>query len=153
MAEFSTAIDIDAPPDLVFSYLVSAERMVAWMGQQADLEPRPGGGFAVDINDASFRGQYVHVDPPRRVVVSWGLAGSADFPPGCSQVEFTLTPTTTGTSLQVVHTGLPDTHARGHAAGWRHYLSRLQLAALGTDPGIDTFTPPRAAHEQWRTST
>jgi uncharacterized protein YndB with AHSA1/START domain len=89
------------------------------------------------------RGQYIEVDPPRRLVVSWGIAGSDDFPPGSSQVEFTLTATSNGTALRLVHVGLPDTYEQGHAAGWRHYFARLQVAALGSDPGADMFVPPQ----------
>jgi uncharacterized protein YndB with AHSA1/START domain len=140
MAEFSTSIAIEAPPEVVFAHLVTAERMVAWMGQHAELQPNPGGGFAVDINGVLVRGEYLEVDPPHRVVVSWGMAGSEDLPPGSSRVEFTLTPTANGTALDLVHTGLPDSRANGHARGWTNYLGRLVLAARGTDPGPDDWT-------------
>src|SRR5205807_25791 len=115
MVDFSTSIDIDAPPEVVFAHLVDAARMVSWMGEHAELHPVPGGGFAVDINGVPFRGEYLEVDPPRRVVVSWGMAGSADLPPGSSRVEFTLTATASGTALSLAHTGLPETRARTHA--------------------------------------
>jgi uncharacterized protein YndB with AHSA1/START domain len=141
MAEFSTSIDIDAPPEVVFAHLISGERILAWMGERAELDPVPGGRFAVDIKGVPFRGEYLEIDPPHRVVVSWGIAGSDDFPPGVSRVEFTLTPTPDGTALRLVHTGLPETHARGHAAGWANYLGRLQFTAGGSDPGVDTWSP------------
>ena len=99
MAEFATSIDIEAPPDIIFAHLTDPRRMVAWMGQHADLEPVPGGTFAVDVQGTPFRGQYLEIDPPRPVLVSWGLAGSDDFPPGISREEFTLTPIPSGTSL------------------------------------------------------
>src|SRR5438270_6906951 len=116
MAEFSTSIEIEAPPDVVFAHLVTPERMVSWMGQHAELEPVPGGGFAVDINGVLFRGQYLEVDPPHRVVVSWGIAGSDDFPAGSSRVEFTLTPVSVGTAVHLRHVGLPEARARTHAS-------------------------------------
>jgi uncharacterized protein YndB with AHSA1/START domain len=140
MADYATSIAIEAPPEVVFAHLVTEEGMVAWMGQHAQLQPRPGGGFAVDINGVLVRGEYLEVDPPRRVVVSWGMDGSEDLPPGSSRVEFTLTPTASGTALELVHTGLPDSRAKGHALGWANYLGRLQLAARGIDPGLDTWT-------------
>src|SRR5437016_9784802 len=130
MAEFSTSIEIEAPPEVVFAHLVTPERMVSWMGQHAELDPVPGGGFAVDINGALVRGEYLEVDPPHRVVVSWGMAGTEDLPPGSSRVEFTLTRTTAGTSLTLSHTGLPDTRARTHATGWANYLARLGSASI-----------------------
>src|ERR1700694_2910493 len=140
MADCSTSSEIEARPDVVFAHLVAAERMVSWMGQHAELRPVPGGEFAVDINGVLIRGEYLEVDPPHRVVVSWGMAGSADLPPGSSRVEFILTPTANGTALDLLHTGLPDSRAQGHAKGWANYLGRLLLAARGTDPGADTWT-------------
>jgi uncharacterized protein YndB with AHSA1/START domain len=141
MVDFSTSIVIDAPPEVVFAHLIDAERMVTWMGERADLQPLPGGRFAVDINGVPFRGEYLEVDPPHRVVVSWGMAGSADLPPGSSRVEFTLTATLTGTALSLNHTGLPDTRAQTHGSGWRHYLGRLRTAAGGGEPGADNWRP------------
>jgi len=146
VAEFSTSIEIEAPPELVFEHLTRAERMVSWMGQHAHLQPVPGGEFAVDINGHLIRGEYLEVDPPNRVVVSWGMAGTEDLPPGSSRVEFTLSPTTTGTRLNLSHTGLPETRAGGHSAGWGNYLSRLQTAASGRDPGPDTWIPVTSAN-------
>jgi uncharacterized protein YndB with AHSA1/START domain len=137
--EFSTSIDIEAPPELVFAHLVDPRRMVAWMGQHAELEPEPGGRFAVDIDGVLVRGEYLEVDPPCRVLVSWGMAGTADLPPGSSRVEFSLVPTARGTRLTLVHRDLPDTRMRTHARGWDHYLDRLRVAAGGADPGRDTF--------------
>jgi uncharacterized protein YndB with AHSA1/START domain len=139
--DFSTSIDIEAPPEVVFAHLVTAEGMASWMGQHAELRPVPGGEFAVDVNGYLIRGEYVEVDPPRRVVVSWGMAGTEDLPAGSSRVEFTLKPTATGTSLKLVHSGLPDTRARTHAAGWANYLPRLRAAANGIDPGPDNWVP------------
>ena len=145
MAEYATSIDIEAPPEVVFAHLVTPERMVAWLGQRATLDPVPGGAFAVDVNGTPFRGEYLEVEPPKRVVVSWGLAGSDDFPIGSSRVEFTLVATDTGTTLRLLHTALPDTRLRSHSAGWTHYLARLDLAATGRDPGVDMFVPPTAS--------
>jgi len=142
MAEFSTSIDIEAPPEIVFAHLTTAEGMVAWMGQYADLNPTPGGAFTVDINGVPVRGEYVEVEAPRRVVVSWGMAGSADLPPGASRVEFTLTATATGTRLDLVHSGLPGILADRHATGWAHFLARLAVAATGADPTPDPWALP-----------
>lgn len=141
MPEFETSIDIEAPVDIVFEHLVRANRMTTWMGQHAQLRPEPGGEFAVDVNGYLIRGEYLEVEPPHRVVVSWGMAGVEDLPPGSSRVEFTLTATATGTNLSLRHTGLPETRAKTHATGWANYLDRLNLAARGIDAGADNWTP------------
>lgn len=135
MAEFATSIDIEAPPEVVFEHLTTEAGLLAWMGEHAELQPAPGGTFAVDIRGTPIRGRYLEIDAPRRLVVSWGIAGSGDLPPGASRVEFTLTSHDWGTRLELCHTGLPDT--AGWARGWTHYLGRLRVRAKGDDPGPD----------------
>ena len=83
---FETTVDLNAPVQEVFRHLTDPVAMVRWMGQHATLEPAPGGAFEVDINGVPVRGRYLEVDPPRRVVVSWGLAGSDGLPPGATRV-------------------------------------------------------------------
>jgi uncharacterized protein YndB with AHSA1/START domain len=141
MPEFATSIDIDAAPEFVFRFLTTNDGMTAWMGQWADLDPTPGGGFAVDIFGHPVRGKYLEVDPPRRVVVSWGYAGSEDLPPGASTVAFTLTPIETGTRVDLLHSDLPGSELPGHAEGWVYFAARLAIAGAGTDPGPHTWTP------------
>ena len=93
---YATEVDLPAPPEEVFRHLTDPAAMIRWMGQHATLEPMPGGAFEVDINGVPVRGRYLEVDPPRRVLVSWGVAGNGDMPPGATEVEFTLTPIPAG---------------------------------------------------------
>jgi len=131
----------------VFRHLTDPAAMTRWMGQHATLDPTPGGTFNVDINGVPVRGRYLSIDPPRRVVLTWGVAGSTDLPPGSTEVEFTLVPTSAGTRLRLVHRNLPDTQAPAHQVGWTHFLGRLVLTAAGHDPGPDQWqddaTPSR----------
>ncbi|MBD5784891.1 SRPBCC domain-containing protein [Cellulosimicrobium terreum] len=141
MAEYVTSIEIEAPPEVVFEYLTTDAGMTAWMGQHAGLDPRPGGAFAVDIAGYAIRGEYLHVEPPTRVVVSWGMAGSPELPAGASTVEFRLTAVGRGTHVELTHSGLPDTALAGHQDGWEHFVPRLRTAASGGDPGPDHWHP------------
>lgn len=141
MAEYRTSIDIEAPPERVFDFLVTDAGMTAWMGQWASLDPVPGGQFAVDIAGYPARGTFLEVDPPRRVTVSWGFAGNESLPPGSSTVSFDLTPISAGTRVDVVHTDLPESDVSGHAAGWDHFLPRLIQAVAGVQLAPDTWTP------------
>ena len=141
VAEYTSSIEIDAPPATVFDYLTTEAGMTAWMGQYAELDPRPGGGFAVDIAGYAIRGRYLHVEPPTRVVVSWGVSGSADLPAGASTVEFTLIAIERGTRVDLIHSGLPETEVEGHADGWEHFLPRLRIAAPGGNAGPDHWWP------------
>ena len=141
MAEHRSSVDIEAPPERVFDFLTTDAGMTSWMGQWASLDPVVGGQFAVDIAGYPARGMFLEVDPPRRVTVSWGFAGSETLPPGASTVSFELTATSVGTRVEVVHTDLPEDDVPGHAAGWSHFLPRLTRAAAGERLPPDTWTP------------
>ncbi|WP_223693134.1 SRPBCC family protein [Leifsonia poae] len=141
MAEFQASITIDATPEHVFDYLVTSEGMTTWMGEHAVLDPRPGGVFHVDIAGSPIRGRFVEIVRPLYVVVSWGVAGSAELPVGSSQVRFDLTATPQGTRVDLIHSGLPEVRLAGHEHGWRHFLPRLQLVAEGAIAPVDTWRP------------
>jgi uncharacterized protein YndB with AHSA1/START domain len=68
-------VPIAAPPAEVFAYLTDPARYVRWTGAIAVLDARPGGRYEVVMRD-SFRaaGTYAEVDPPHRVVFTWGFA-------------------------------------------------------------------------------
>ena len=136
---FRTSVEIAAAPETVFPYLTRPEAIVRWMGDYAVLDPRADGEFTLDINGIPVRGRYLEVDPPHRLVISWGHAGSALLPPGSSTVEITLSPIPTGTLVSLEHRDLPPEEADKHAVGWPHFLARLAIAATGSDPGLDPF--------------
>jgi uncharacterized protein YndB with AHSA1/START domain len=124
---------IAARPEIVFAHLVDPARMVRWMGATADLDPRPGGIFRVDYNGSDIAaGTFVEVDPPRRVVFTWGWEAPGDpVPPGASTVEVTLAADGDGTLLRLRHAGLPADSIAGHAEGWDQFLPDLVTAAEG----------------------
>jgi uncharacterized protein YndB with AHSA1/START domain len=131
-------VRIEAPPETVFEFFVDPEKYVRWKGRMAWLDPRPGGEYRVAINDkAVAKGEFVVIDPPRRVVFTWGWEGTDATPPGSSTVEVTLEPDGDATILRLVHRGLTPSEVAQHAHGWDHYLGRLEVAGPGGDPGPD----------------
>ena len=130
---YRDSIHIAAEPEAVFDYFTSATALTRWMGDRAVTDPRPGGQFTIFFGDRRVQGRYLELDRPRRLVISWGRAGSASFPPGTSVLEVILTRHDGGTLVAITHSGLPDTERPRHALGWRHYLARLSLAATGGD--------------------
>ncbi|HEV2012954.1 MAG TPA: SRPBCC family protein [Candidatus Dormibacteraeota bacterium] len=124
---------IDAPPEIVFAYLTDSRRFVRWMGVGAELDPRPGGRYRIDVDGEHIAsGEYQEVDPPHRLVMSWGWEGHPTVPPGSTTVEITLTPERGATVLHLRHLGLPDEgERRQHTEGWNLYASQLaEVAAL-----------------------
>lgn len=129
-----------APMETVFAYFTDSARYTAWMGVEAELEARPGGIYRVRVPQGHYAvGEFVEVEPPSRVVFTWGWEGDPEVPPGSSTVTVTLTPDGEGTRVRLVHSGLPDPASMAlHTEGWDRYLDRLVLAAGGTDPGPDS---------------
>ena len=137
-------IRIAASPETVFDYFVDPDKMVEWKGRKAELDPRPGGLYRVDISDqAVARGEYLEIDAPSRVVFTWGWEGTSNpVPPGSSRVEISLQPDGDGTLVRLRHLDLPEAEREIHGHGWDHYLSRLAQAAEGKDPGSDPHATP-----------
>jgi uncharacterized protein YndB with AHSA1/START domain len=140
-------VEVAAAPETVYEFFVDPDRMIQWMGRKAELEPRPGGKFRVDLNGRHVsRGEYVELDPPHRVVFSFGWEGGTSIvEPGASTVEVTLTPQGDGTLVRLVHGDLPEDSRGSHGHGWEHYMQRLGVAASGGDPGPDPWADPEAA--------
>lgn len=121
---------IDAAPDRVFAFFCDPERLTRWLGDEAVLEPEPGGRFAVDFHGrGQVRGSYVAVEPPERVVFTWGHAGSEQLPPGTSRVEVLLAGDRGGTTVTLRHHDLPASELDSHRRGWTDKLAALVEAA------------------------
>jgi uncharacterized protein YndB with AHSA1/START domain len=139
-------VEIAAAPETVWEFLVDPAKTALWMGQGASFDVRPGGAWEIAVlpgNTAS--GTFVEVDPPHRLVYTFGWLPSADgrldlVPPGSSRIEIELTPAGDGTTLRFLHRDLATSEwAASHAHGWDHYLGRLAIAAAGGDAGRDPW--------------
>lgn len=142
LADVSTGIilaevEIAAPPERVFTAL-SSEEVTSWWGDDgtyrttgwtADL--RVGGawkasGVGVDGRTFCVEGEYLVVEPPRKIVQTW----RPDWDGGrATTLTYSLVPTKTGTLLTVRHEGFAGDQAgscRSHADGWEMVLGWLQ---------------------------
>jgi uncharacterized protein YndB with AHSA1/START domain len=125
----STSVRIAAPPEVVFPYFTDPQLIVTWIGERADLDPRPGGGFALDFAGTAARGSYVVVEPPHRVIFTWGIPEDTTMPPGSSTVEVQFVADGDGTIVNLTHRDLPPDRDPTHREGWEHCLGVL-IAAL-----------------------
>jgi uncharacterized protein YndB with AHSA1/START domain len=143
-------VHIAARPAVVFAFFTDPAKMVRWKGLDAMLDPRPGGVYRVTVTPADIAvGEYLAVEPPHRLVFTWGWENSP-IPPGSTTVEVTLTPDGDGTLLRLRHSGLSSEAAREqHTSGWEHYLGRLVLAVVG-DAGPDPWAQAPPDHDSVR---
>ncbi|HVH52433.1 MAG TPA: SRPBCC family protein [Gaiellaceae bacterium] len=137
-------IAIAASPETVWELLVDPDEAIRWMGQKATFDVRPGGEYRVEVIPGNVaRGEFVEIDPPHRLVYTWGWESSnrgSSVAPGSTTIEFELTPDGDGTVLHFSHRDLPSAEAAtSHGHGWDHYLERLVAVAAGGDPGVDPW--------------
>jgi uncharacterized protein YndB with AHSA1/START domain len=130
---------IQARRETIFAFFTDPVLYRRWMGDRAELDPRPGGVYRIHVPGGRVaEGQFVALEPPRRIVFTWGWVGSDEVPPGSTTVDIDLLQDGDVTVVRLGHSGLPsDASREQHVLGWRHYLGRLAVASAGDDPGPD----------------
>lgn len=145
---FDKAVVVPLDPAATFALITQPDRLRRWLAVTARLELRAGGEYRWTVTPGHIAaGSVVDMEPGRRVVLSWGWT-DGDPEPGGSTVTMTLTPVDGGTEVRLVHNGLSDEQAVGHAEGWNHYLDRLVVAGTRGDAGADEWAAaPRQLDE------
>jgi uncharacterized protein YndB with AHSA1/START domain len=127
-------IQLTHPPERVWAALTTAEGLGTWFGNRAEVDLRVGGEAKLAwVSGDTATLTIVRLEPPRVFAYTWGLYGLPDNDPRRTQVEFTLEPTSTGTTLTVVETGfaqlqetdLHDKAYSGNIEGWTSELGEL----------------------------
>jgi uncharacterized protein YndB with AHSA1/START domain len=77
------------------------------------------------MGQTQVRGSYVAVDPPNRVVFTWGIPGNQQLPAGSSTVEIVLRPKGDATVVELTHRDLPVDRQADHGQGWTNLLGVL----------------------------
>jgi uncharacterized protein YndB with AHSA1/START domain len=134
-------VRVAASPETVFAYFTDPTRMVQWMGTEATLDPRPGGICRVNpAGHGAMLGEFVAVDPPHRIVFTWGWETEIfATPPQSTVVEVSLKPEGESTVVHLAHRRLQPQAVTFHRSGWEHYLPRLALVAAGVQAEVDPW--------------
>jgi uncharacterized protein YndB with AHSA1/START domain len=140
---------IDASPETVWEFLTDPEKIKRWKGVLVSFDASPGAAYRIEVIPSHIAaGEIVELDPPHRLVYTWGWEPGEGVPasvtPGSTTVEYELVPEGAGTRLKFTHRDLPNQEAAdSHATGWDHYLERLAVASAGGDPGPDPWLSER----------
>jgi uncharacterized protein YndB with AHSA1/START domain len=136
------SLHVAAQPETVFSYFTDPARYAQWMGDAAVLDPAPGGVYRVSMRDGvQATGEFLEVEPPHRLVFTWGWTHDPAVAPGSTRVVVTFHEEDGGTRVVLRHYDLPTDEQRDHHEdGWNLYLKRLAVRVAGGDPGPDPNT-------------
>ncbi len=132
-------IRITAPPEVVFEYFIDPAKVIRWMAQEAEVEPKVGSVYRLTIDGNVARGEVVQLEPPHRVAFTWGWEESGPVPSGSSTVVVDLEPDGEDTLVRLTHRGLPDDARELHAEGWSRFLPTLASVVSG-DRTVDPST-------------
>ena len=122
--QLDRTIAIGAPPASVFRYFTDSPRWAAWWGEGSTIDARPGGAVLIRYpGGVEVAGEVVEVNPPDRIVFSYGFVSGKPIPPGSSLVTIRLEPAGRGTRLHLVHQFAEAAVRDEHVQGWRYQLS------------------------------
>jgi uncharacterized protein YndB with AHSA1/START domain len=122
---------LQAPVGEVFRWWTEADRLREWMSPvgtaEAHVDLRVGGllrlvmrGDGIVIEHV---GEYIEIEPPRRLVFTWASAFTGAEP---SLITLELEPEgANATNLHLVHSRLPESIVTTHRQGWGAMLDRL----------------------------
>ena len=150
------SVDIGATVDTVFEYFTDSALWATWWGAGSSIDARPGGQMRIRHNNGvEVIGDVLEVDPPRRIVFTYGFAAGTQLPQaGGSQVTIALEPQGTSTRLHLRHAFAEVAARDPHVQGWRYQLSvfattiadRLHAGAGDTaDAWFAAWSDPEAA--------
>jgi uncharacterized protein YndB with AHSA1/START domain len=115
---------IAAPRDLVFRYFTDSERWARWWGKGSTIDPRPQGEVNIThANGVQMAGQVVEIDPPARIVFTYGYRSGTPIAAGGSLVTIRLDEHAEGTELNLSHAFADAARRDEHVQGWRYQLS------------------------------
>ncbi len=118
-------VDIGAPVDTVFAYFTDSSLWAAWWGPGSEIDATVGGRMTIRHNNGvEVAGEVLEVDPPTRIVFTYGYATSEQQPKvGGSQVTIALEPRGASTRLRLTHAFAEVAHRGAFVQGWRFQLS------------------------------
>jgi uncharacterized protein YndB with AHSA1/START domain len=123
---------LPAPVAEVFRWWTEADRLREWMSPigtvEAEVDLRVGGALRIvmrgDGRVIEHVGEYLEIDPPRRLVFTWVSPFTGAEP---SLVTLELEPEgEDATHLHLVHSRLLESAATSHQDGWGGMLDRLR---------------------------
>jgi uncharacterized protein YndB with AHSA1/START domain len=118
------SIIINASRDTVFAYFTDSTRWARWWGQGSTIDARAGGAVRiVHPGGVCVAGEILEINPPVRLVFTYGYESGTPIPVGASVVTIQLDDDTAGTRLNLSHVFSDEKVRDEMVQGWRFQLS------------------------------
>ena len=109
-----------------------------WTSPAVEIDLRPGGRYRLSMQDPSgvvrsVGGEYLEVDPPRRLVYTWAWESHGAENDAATLVTVEFSEVSPGeTAVTLTHTGFADGERRDlHREGWELCIANLATRVLG----------------------
>jgi uncharacterized protein YndB with AHSA1/START domain len=136
---------IHASPETVFRFFTDSARWAKWWGRGSTIDAQPGGKVYVrHPGTVEALGEVLEINPPERIVFSYGYATGKPIPPGGSRVTIRLESVPHGTRLHLLHEFAESAPRDEHIQGWRFQLSLFSNAVAN-----ETFANAACVVDQW----
>lgn len=149
-------VDIAAPIERVFKAISDPNEIPRWWGsaelyrvEECTSDFRQGGkwvsrGHGADGTPFSVEGEYLEIDPPRKLVQTWKAEWDGN---NVTTIAYRLETLGAGTRVTVKHSGFADRYdsCRSHGNGWERVLGWLETfaAELAGKTYFCRLVPPR----------
>jgi uncharacterized protein YndB with AHSA1/START domain len=126
----------EASAERVFDAWIDPRKASKWLftsptseTNSTEIDARVGGKWTItdrrDGTDYVGLGEYLEIDPPRRLVFTFGMP---QFSPQFTRVVVEIVPDGQGCILTVTQEGVPREHAKGMEEGWEKLFDSLDDA-------------------------
>jgi activator of HSP90 ATPase len=121
MKDYKKYYTIAAPPADVWHALTNPVTIQLWTGEPAIMSTEPGSEFS--LWDGSISGKNISFEENKKIIQEWYFGDQAD----ASIVTIILHERGEGTSVELIHTNIPDEDYQDFVGGWNStYFGALQ---------------------------
>jgi uncharacterized protein YndB with AHSA1/START domain len=139
------SVIIHASPETVFRFFTDSDRWAKWWGKGSTIDARVGGRVYIQHpGGVETIGEVLEVDPPSRLVFTYGFASGKPIPPGSSRVTIRLESSNSATRLHLQHEFDNEVVRDEHVQGWR-----FQLSLFGNAVADEVHAGAAAAADAW----
>ena len=112
MKDFKKYYIVPAPPEEIYIALTNPLTLELWTGEPAEMSTEPGSEFSLWNGDIA--GKNLEFEKKKKIVQEWYFGDQEEK----SIVTIKLHPHKKGTSVELIHSNIPDEDFEDFTEGW-----------------------------------